>query len=763
MSTRPATPRARLRRLAVRSATFALLLGIGSASSGCAAGPVPPPIVSTAELGSVIIYRNGVAYFERYLPPGETELTLRVPFERVDDFLKSLTIIDQKTGETMPMSYPTIDRDGGEVDMTIELPKRHNGLRISYVTESPAWKPSYRLVLGEAGKGKLQGWAVVDNVSGEDWRQVRVGVGSTSALSFRYDLHSIRLVERETLSSGSLLAVAPPTGGSPYDSGEAAKKVVVAGLGQGELAALEPMDGMDGKPADIPDTTRARTAVAKAPPQERMGATAGGRSTGYGSGYGKSVNGGAAPPASRPAQDPWKDDELSYYRQPAKPVSRAQQMVFELSNRLRANKQEKVRIEGFAKNGDKSPRTASLDRANILRERLLEQGVDPNQVEAVGTGELNEAEGLRVVAVADPAGAKGGEAKTDPAVEAAQPLGQAHFLSSEAMTIERDHSALVSIISAEAEAERVYFYDPISARGSDNFAFNAVRLKNPSEYTLDSGPFTVYLEGQFLGEGLAEPILPHSQAFIPYALDRNIIVEPEVGGREEIERLVTIQRGIVSTESRQIRSTKLALVNRGTEDATVYVRHQVAPGYQLSTLGPEIAAPEKLGGAHLFRVQAKAGSTTELTIDEWTPVERTVDIRSDAGVEALGVYLKRAKLGRELQLALDEIVRRHTGRANLLEQIQTLEEQMQVYRTRVDELNVQLVTLRKLPQGAKLRAHLSDKMDEISDKLQETTMELADLKGQLMTASIELQDRVAELSLRKERDETKSDELAKKE
>ena len=38
------------------------------------------------------------------------------------------------------------------------------------------------------------------------------------------------------------------------------------------------------------------------------------------------------------------------------------------------------------------------------------------------------------------------------------------------------------------------------------FAFKAVRLENPSKYTLDSGPFTVYAEGQFLGEGLSEPI-----------------------------------------------------------------------------------------------------------------------------------------------------------------------------------------------------------------------------------------------------------------
>src|SRR5688572_17300185 len=180
----------------------AILMACGTFGGvGCAASPIPPPIVSKASLGRVIIYRNGVAFFERHAGPHEKELTLRVPAERVDDFLKSLTIIDEKTGETMPISYPTLTRTGDEVEMVIDLPKKHNGLTISYVTESPSWKPSYRLVIGKNGMARLQGWAVVDNISGEDWKNVRVGVGSTSALSFRYDLYNVQVVQRETLSS----------------------------------------------------------------------------------------------------------------------------------------------------------------------------------------------------------------------------------------------------------------------------------------------------------------------------------------------------------------------------------------------------------------------------------------------------------------------------------------------------------------------------------------------------------------------------------
>src|ERR1019366_2039906 len=65
---------------------------------------------------------------------------------------------------------------------------------------------------------------VVDNTSGEDWRNVRLGVGASSALSFRFDLRSVRPVERETLQPEGLFAQAPPGGGAaPAASAPAGK------------------------------------------------------------------------------------------------------------------------------------------------------------------------------------------------------------------------------------------------------------------------------------------------------------------------------------------------------------------------------------------------------------------------------------------------------------------------------------------------------------------------------------------------------------
>jgi hypothetical protein len=305
------------------------------------------------------------------------------------------------------------------------------------------------------------------------------------------------------------------------------------------------------------------------------------------------------------------------------------------------------------------------------------------------------------------------------------------------------------MLSRDVSARPVYYFDPISARGSEKFAFRAALIENPSSDTLDAGPFTIYADGQFLGEGLSEPIPAKSRAFIPFALDRMVVVDTALGTREEIERLVTIQRGIVTAEARAIQSTKLTLVNRGTEPALTYVRHEPRPGYELVE---PVKGFEKLRGAYLFPVTVPAGSSLILTIEEATPIQKTVDARSDAGVSELGLYLKTAKnLPDDLHQKLEQVLAMHRDLAELDEKLRTIQTQIEMYRGRVEDLNSQLVTLRKVPQAQELSRNLAKKMNEISDKLQKATLDAAGVEGERLTRRVALEDRLAELTLESRR------------
>src|SRR5271157_1200421 len=69
-------------------------------------------------------------------------------------------------------------------------------VRIGYILESPVWKTSYRLVLGDAASHLLQGWALVENTSDTDWRSVALTLVSGRPITFTMDLYQPLYIQR---------------------------------------------------------------------------------------------------------------------------------------------------------------------------------------------------------------------------------------------------------------------------------------------------------------------------------------------------------------------------------------------------------------------------------------------------------------------------------------------------------------------------------------------------------------------------------------
>jgi len=61
--------------------------------------------------------------------------------------------------------------------------------RVAYLTEIPVWKTTYRLVLDEDKAPYLQGWAIVENQTSQDWRNVKLSLVSGRPISFTMDLY----------------------------------------------------------------------------------------------------------------------------------------------------------------------------------------------------------------------------------------------------------------------------------------------------------------------------------------------------------------------------------------------------------------------------------------------------------------------------------------------------------------------------------------------------------------------------------------------
>lgn len=69
-------------------------------------------------------------------------------------------------------------------------------MTVRYMIPAAVWKSSYRLLFGTDAQPTLEGWAIVDNTSGEDWTGVHLSVVSGKPISFITQLYEPRYVQR---------------------------------------------------------------------------------------------------------------------------------------------------------------------------------------------------------------------------------------------------------------------------------------------------------------------------------------------------------------------------------------------------------------------------------------------------------------------------------------------------------------------------------------------------------------------------------------
>ncbi|MCC6919391.1 MAG: DUF4139 domain-containing protein [Alphaproteobacteria bacterium] len=99
-------------------------------------------------------------------------------------------------------------------------------LTLGFVIEAPLWKTSYRLVTAPDNTTRMQGWAIIENASGQDWKDVELTLVSGNPVTFRQALYDKYYVSRTSVPVEVLGRVMPRTdeggiaGKDDYDAEE---------------------------------------------------------------------------------------------------------------------------------------------------------------------------------------------------------------------------------------------------------------------------------------------------------------------------------------------------------------------------------------------------------------------------------------------------------------------------------------------------------------------------------------------------------------
>lgn len=103
---------------------------------------------------------------------------------------------------------------------TVTIQARGDGereLRIGYLIEQPIWKASYRILLNADVKADalLQGWALTENNTEDDWKDVDLSFVAGNPLSYIMDLYSPYYPQRPTVPIPAMTGLAVNWGAAP--------------------------------------------------------------------------------------------------------------------------------------------------------------------------------------------------------------------------------------------------------------------------------------------------------------------------------------------------------------------------------------------------------------------------------------------------------------------------------------------------------------------------------------------------------------------
>ncbi|MDI1479060.1 hypothetical protein [Polyangium sp. y55x31] len=691
-----------------------LLLTSALPLAGCARGP---DVASGLALRRVVIYRNGVGYYERAGHVDEAEVAFKVRTERIGDFLATLAVMEQGGSSVRSASFPVeLEKDKDEGDSEEEgedseaeppmpeprygmpmppqppkPPKKKKGdgretvrltldgeehdLVVGYVAETPVWRPSYRLVIGKAestgtGKADLQAWGIVQNQSGEDWKGVRLSLVAGAPLAFQATLDKPVVPPRPVVTDqGEVIASVPvgetslptmaPAPPPPPPSREATRteeesETLDGLLAEAEVAKDEAQDG-DASGGEGRGYAAPRSSTTRSAPAKKGRVAAN-----YGGGY--PATGQAAAPAPYPMEMP-------------------------------------------------TPVTPS----------------NPRNVNA-----------LAAVAM------EGGTTRYD------LPF---------AVDIPNKSATMVLLLAQSVPGEAIFLYSPDGGvRESFSHPFRVARFTNNTKGILEKGPIAVFDGGAFLGQGMVDPLPPGAVATVPFALERGLAVTTDRTEDELSARLAKIEAGQLYIERDWVYHTKYTIKNGTDSDAKTLVKHARMPGTRLEN--PPKGTEDNVGtGSALVPQTTPKRGTNVLDVEERRSFTRQVDVLSQLADDAVKAYMNDARADKvvvaELKKAWDSRGRLRTA----LDERNKLQAEQNTLERESEQLRRNLKAIEKIKDDPrdtvsrqntdKMRQDFTDRLGKASVRLGEITKRLTILEIEVNEQSVRLRDQLASIKLEK--------------
>ena len=564
-------------------------------------------------------------------------------------------------------------------------------LFVSYISEVPVWKTTYRLVLSaETGKKPLlQGWAIVDNTVGEDWDNVNLALVAGAPQSFIQQLSQPYYGHRAVVPLPQQFESVPQTHESRLFGGaQITGRVTDQSGGVVQAAQVRVVDASG---REIARTTSDATGA-----------------------YGFSgLNDGT-------------------YR-------------IEVEARGFA---KLVMNNAQVRSGYSSEHDATLRPGQMSQTVTVTEAAPLISTANATLGDTLDAplNGRNYSALNPPGVAPGQfssalQASTPPAAEGQEFDDLYGYKLRDRVTIRKNQSAMVPIVQSEIRAEKVSLW---TANRTTGHPLRCVWLSNTSGATLDGGNFSVIDDEIFAGQGLLDPIKPDERRMLSYATDLGLLVRSSgTSGPHRYTRVVIAHGMMIHTgEEREIRTYTIRNEDNGPR--TLIVEHPFRPGWTLSkdTLHPEETTPSY----YRFRVAVGPKQSTTLEITESHPLQTTVAISGLTNNE-VDFLLQQGSITPEIAEAARKILDQKDQIVELASAAQSRDRDISTIYNDQQRVRENLKALKGSPEEKALIERYTKQLSDQETRLDQLRSEKEDLEKKRAAAQEQLDKMIEELAM----------------
>ncbi len=669
-----------------------------------------PAVAAEVPVKEVVLFSSGVGYFEHFgTVQGDGSTDLRFKTNQINDILKSLVLQDLDGGKVAAVTYPSQDPiaktlKSFQVDITTNPPLADllNQLRGAKVTITVNGEKTTGVILGvEKKRVTVKGEKSDDQTA---WTSVLNLVSSGKIVSQPMDpISSIELDDpalQEELSK-ALVALA-----GARDQDKKPVKISFTGAGDRRVRLGYVVETPIWKTSYRLILSDAKAKPADAPTTQPVLADG-------------NLQGWAI--VENQTDNDWNNVQLSLIS--GRPISFVEDLYQPLyiprpvvTPELYASLRPQVYAGGVAPRMAAQVAAASPALMSAARHQSLNKSVQAEVAYDAAAAPMASTPPM------DPTASVA-------SVASAAAIGELFEYTVGSVSLPRQRSAMIPIITDPIEVERVSIYNQnVLAKNP----LNGARVKNTTKKHLLAGPITVIDGATYAGDAQIDNLPPGQERLLSYGVDLQLLVDAVDNKTENSLQSGKIVKGVLYLTHKLLQTQNYVAQNKSDHDKVLIVEHPRQAGWDLVDTQKEI---EKTDAVYRFRTPVAAGKSASLNVKQQIVQDETMAILStDAG--PLDFYRQQGSIPQNVKDALTKAISLKTALVDTQRQNEENKTKLSTITTEQTRIRD---NLRTVTPNSQYYTRLMTKLNDQETQIEKTQGTVDDLQKKLDTQRQELE------------------------